>query len=777
MGLMPDKDKKILLFKSGLFRRYLFSYVVILGFVIFVMGMYLYDGFVKALTEEVKNTTFLTLSQSVDIIERYIKNLNYLAVRLPQNQNLRPFLYGLDGITEYDYYKLLHSLKDYRAINAYIDNIFIYFRDKNVIVSAEGKYDVNVFYDYVFRYEGMSQTDLIDMLNNVEGKVIYPIKTVFSGRQKKKLLTYLQSIPIMETKHKATLLMSLDAISIEKIISNVLSNYKGNVFIIDEKGNSILSLSYSDLGLEEEEVLNLIGRNKSGVYTKNINDKEMVISYLKAPDTGWSYIVIIPSEQVLIKVNRMRNWAYFIITLITIIGISLSWWFSHGNYKPIKSIIKRLMNCFETKKEAKTICKDELEVINGLITSIVSRSKILEKNFPLIKANFLLKLLKGSYRGLNEIKEMANLVQIEFTQGPFAVMVFSIDDYIDLAEANPQAILEVFQFAVSNVAEELCSEYGRGNTVNISDNSVAMIIDFQNKKFNYKENMFLIGSKAIEFFSNNFEFTITVGIGNVYYSIKDIWKSFLEARTAVDYKIIKGKNTVIMYDEVIINSNERYYYTVQNENIIINALKIGDFNKINEVLSEIFDIITKRPISVKFARCIYFGVVNTAMKALAELKLEDYNGIINISDSLPDLLKCETLPELFEETRRYYATICKQIKKINKNISNELVHEIFKYVKENFDDPNISLTLLAEKFNLTITYLSRLFRREVNCTFTEYIHRMRIEKAKHLLLMTDRNIADIGLECGYINVHSFIRSFKKYEGITPGQFRELHVLR
>jgi two-component system response regulator YesN len=53
----------------------------------------------------------------------------------------------------------------------------------------------------------------------------------------------------------------------------------------------------------------------------------------------------------------------------------------------------------------------------------------------------------------------------------------------------------------------------------------------------------------------------------------------------------------------------------------------------------------------------------------------------------------------------------------------------------------------------------------------EYIAKLRLSHAKRLLLETSLKIDDIAEKVGYLGRNSFIRIFKKYEGITPGKFR------
>jgi AraC-like DNA-binding protein len=75
---------------------------------------------------------------------------------------------------------------------------------------------------------------------------------------------------------------------------------------------------------------------------------------------------------------------------------------------------------------------------------------------------------------------------------------------------------------------------------------------------------------------------------------------------------------------------------------------------------------------------------------------------------------------------------------------------------------------------MSISHFSRTFKEIVGEKYVEYITKYRLEVAKRLLLETDLKIDDIAEKVGYLGRNSFIRIFRKYEGITPGKYRAVH---
>lgn len=93
------------------------------------------------------------------------------------------------------------------------------------------------------------------------------------------------------------------------------------------------------------------------------------------------------------------------------------------------------------------------------------------------------------------------------------------------------------------------------------------------------------------------------------------------------------------------------------------------------------------------------------------------------------------------------------------------------YVHEHYADYEISLDRMSEQFGLSINALSKLFKEEIGIGFKEYVTNLRVEKGKQLLKEEELSVAEITGQLGYTNPSHFIKIFKRYEGITPNQYR------
>lgn len=109
----------------------------------------------------------------------------------------------------------------------------------------------------------------------------------------------------------------------------------------------------------------------------------------------------------------------------------------------------------------------------------------------------------------------------------------------------------------------------------------------------------------------------------------------------------------------------------------------------------------------------------------------------------------------------------------SQNIDREkiaLFKEVEQYILDNLKE-ELDLEKTAAKFNLSSYYFSRSFKETLGYNFCDYINMMRINKAKELLKSDSLSIKEVGYSVGYSDPNYFSKVFKKYEGISPTEFK------
>ncbi|WP_079912755.1 helix-turn-helix domain-containing protein [Paenibacillus sp. 32352] len=135
-----------------------------------------------------------------------------------------------------------------------------------------------------------------------------------------------------------------------------------------------------------------------------------------------------------------------------------------------------------------------------------------------------------------------------------------------------------------------------------------------------------------------------------------------------------------------------------------------------------------------------------------------------------DMLEFTSLREVEAWLRTYLQQAVEWAGRVYEESHNREIAECQRYVYNHLDR-KISLEEAAAHLHLHPSYLSRLFKRETGENFVEYVTRMRMEKAKELLVMTDKTIEEIAELLGYDNKNYFGKLFKAQTGVVPNAYR------
>lgn len=119
-----------------------------------------------------------------------------------------------------------------------------------------------------------------------------------------------------------------------------------------------------------------------------------------------------------------------------------------------------------------------------------------------------------------------------------------------------------------------------------------------------------------------------------------------------------------------------------------------------------------------------------------------------------------------------YHIISDEEKRFNQ-IKIERLNRILNYIDENYMY-KLKLSHIAERENLSVSYLSHFIKDNLNESFQEYINNHRFNQAKKLLLTTDMKLIDICMECGFSDYRYLYKVFKENYNCTPKEYVKLY---
>ena len=192
-------------------------------------------------------------------------------------------------------------------------------------------------------------------------------------------------------------------------------------------------------------------------------------------------------------------------------------------------------------------------------------------------------------------------------------------------------------------------------------------------------------------------------------------------------------------------------------------LEYNDCSKIHKYVLEISDKFINGEYNIDFAihlQNIYASWLSNNNKEKELELIFDY-----------DLL-CERFRNVFELLFQMESDFNEANQQVTfqNNISNKTFMMIYRYLEKNYLK-QINVTQLSEEFHINACYLSQLFKKEMGCTFTDYLANKRIEYSCKLLLESDLKINEIAELSGFSDYFYFSRVFRKVKKCSPTEYR------
>lgn len=264
-----------------------------------------------------------------------------------------------------------------------------------------------------------------------------------------------------------------------------------------------------------------------------------------------------------------------------------------------------------------------------------------------------------------------------------------------------------------------------------------------------------------------------ISVGGYCRDSRMIPQSFEQALSTAHYMKFDDEKTVIPYsnleDAVSEYHSVNFDYKIINESIMKNDKEkiiaeiervvsfftdnsIKDYKYIEQIFLELLFYLSRWSMS--------YNINFEQIMNLAGVRYEDIRRTVGIEKRKNILITViDELCECVGQTMNHLGK--------NNSIARTIKECVDKEYMENF----MSLEYAAGKVKKSAAYVSKLFKDEFGCNFSEYVTRKRLEKSKELLDDPTKKVYEIAQELGYADVSNFIKVFKKVYGISPGDYR------
>jgi AraC-like DNA-binding protein len=758
---------------------WLLSYMSVLLIPLIINGI-VYIKSSMILEGEINRVNMGMLKQLQSTIDSKLTDMDRLTQQIslePNVNSLKSINNNFEGFQAYNIYKTAQNLKIYQSSNAFIDNLYIFLKGPKTILSYTTHSDSLLEYEYNLKYDNMTYNEWISLLNSTHKRDLVMLRSNGDSDGFDEQIAYVQSLPVENPNNSyATLVISINAKWFQDAIQNIELTNQGTTIIADNNNRILVSTKETD---RSESIPYDKLTESSGIIYDTINGKKVVISYMTSSVAKWKYISMVPLEVFLNKMKYIQQLNRISLILCIILGGAVTFFFVRKNYKPINNIVKRLK-----ERAGKSLNKAYNEygfIMDSISATFDENDKIneqLEVQNKEMRANFFRRIFKGQLSGIVSINDALSSFNINLLSDKFLVMIFNIEEcsklFTDHKNMDDQAKREYSKFILVNVVEELANQDNQGFMIEVDDKMYACLVNLKSQdERNAKEGTVRIANEAQSFIQETFKMNFTVTISNIHSTIAGITEAYQEAMEVMEYKNVVGYAEIMHYDELSSTKYPKssYLYPLETEYRLINSIKAGEFEKAKSIVDEVFDKnFSSKHISLKITKCFMFNMISTMLKALDEINHMYGNNYPESLNSMDKLLKCKTTFEIRSTLIESISNICNYVLSQKKDTHKELIDDIITFVDSNYNDVNFSITMIGEKFKMTPSYISKIFMEERGEGLLDYINTTRLERAKLLLREKKYSVNEVASMVGFGNNGTFIRAFKKYEGITPGKY-------
>ncbi|TBL76346.1 response regulator transcription factor [Paenibacillus thalictri] len=437
--------------------------------------------------------------------------------------------------------------------------------------------------------------------------------------------------------------------------------------------------------------------------------------------------------------------------------------------KPVKS------------KELLSTVSGVIEKIKAEWNEIVSQQRILytlNEHLPLLKGALLNDLLQGKYIPRPELSKKLDMLGVSIGMAqPFAMMFIRMEQGFDGYDDYSRSLLE---FGICNIGDEIFgADFGLWHCKDVNDNLVFIVTE-KGWSVEGSDPGERNSRKMLEKHSLQLKESVSLYLkGSISVLISE-WGNFPDDV----YTYYQRSNLILrshpdnvqgfFINSLRIDSKEQFQplRSVQEPPMLWNLLEAGRWelaeNKFEAMMEELKA--RKRFLHehiCEVAALLRFSVTQTIHKQ--GRMLEEFGDFQLSGHAGYD--EQRSVASLERWGFRMIQAIKEDAIKEAKSNQRSIIQKINEFVQMNLEY-DVSLQSIAEHVYLHPVYVSKIYKLETGEGISEYVYRLRMERAAHLLSETSERIQEIARKAGYQNPSHFSRVFRKYFDMTPDEYRE-----
>lgn len=457
---------------------------------------------------------------------------------------------------------------------------------------------------------------------------------------------------------------------------------------------------------------------------------------------SWSYSVRLKKAQPAGQFEQIS--ATLLAVLLTLaLGFLAAYLLAAVSYRPIRNLVNRIGG---DRQES------EFQTISGELDRLTAEQEklnaLVEQYRSSARNNLLFSLLHGCFNS-RELQAQLDDFQIPYTDGEYyTVQVFRC------RAARGEKRFALFL----HIQAALLVEKVPFDLMETLDEDIVAILHFPSPggRRTAKE----LAEKLPRYVREKMNVELQVSCGTEERGVLGISKSYQSAKERIDSLQFAGGGAARL-------PASRCYYPTDWEMQFVNNLKLGNTDPALKILRELRLENDRRDLSPAQQMKLVSMIFDTILRLMDELEMDTAGPAAFFEEDFAQANGEKQWEYLADLTRK----ICGRTA-YRSGRGESAGEKLLRYVDANFENPDLSLQVLADQMDLSVSAISRIFKATVKINFVDYLCRIRMEKAKEYLRVSEAPIAEVSRQVGYENELSFKRAFIRYEGIRPREYRQ-----
>lgn len=698
------------------------------------------------------------LAQQLQMVVDYemaeIESL-YSTVFQDKEGSVSSYLYRDEITTSEDHYAGVELIKELNAIRRASDflyDFYIWFPTNHSIVSSSMRLEDSLFYRSLFSVNGMEYVDWMKAMSSSSSRVFSSLGEGYykwgNMNFKGENVHFLSRVLPITTDNNVNPVMVfiLKSAAFESLLNSITEDIGSTMLIQSDMQGQIMRFP------AEGDIVGTCYRFDSSIPTFHYE------IYLD------NYIVEEEHQHALHLSLRLT----IVVALIgCIAAIILAW----RNYRPIRQLGDKVLLSV-APEDKKMRVSNELEQIQDIFSSVLSTNALVEQELkrmrPVYQHHFLYNLLIGTQNYEEDSMKQYGIYQ---TGGNWMVALLSVHDQgvFDYEGKERQVVHAVIQ----NVTDELFEGKAKIYYVYAVDGAAYLLLNLYSD-FD-EEGTVNILEEIHAFFKNRLKMDLCFALSAPVDSLGNIFSAGVQARFAYGTMEMETSVSVCPYSKISHNAQNQISFSMNDELRLMNTIRSGNVEQADNVVRAILrENFGSNALSRDNVRMLVMNLYCVLQRCAQQHGCALGESTESMLKTIRTLTSEEKITDCFSELT---VRMTKEIASRKPSKNQVLYQQVRALVAEQCHNPELNVSALAEQIGISSSYLSTLFKEASGENISDYIHKVRIARAKELMEDPEKTLSVIAEECGYLSDISFNRVFKKTEGVPPGVWRNTHFPR